>query len=351
MRILDTTLRDGSYVINFQFSAQDTKDLASELDAAGIDLIEIGHGVGIGGSVKGHGLSRETDRTYMQAAAQSIKRAKWGMFAIPGICELADLDSAAAEGMGFIRIGVSVDKVMTARPFIEKAKSLGMLAAVNFMKSYVKPPEEFAQRAKDAAEFGADLVYVVDSAGSMTPQMVRDYVQATKAATNVSLGFHGHNNLGLAMANALEALSLGCDVIDCSLQGMGRSAGNTMTEHFVGLLDRLEIKHSYDFFRLLDAAENLVRPRLEVVGHDTVDLICGYAGFHSSYMNVIRDAALSHDVDPRKLIVAVCSRSQADAPKDIVDELAAKIASEDKKRGYRHRFPLRQYFGHEQDNL
>jgi 4-hydroxy-2-oxovalerate aldolase len=351
MLLLDTTLRDGSYVINFQFSADDTANIASELDASGVDLIEVGHGVGLGASETGQGQARESDVTYMRAAAGAVKRAKWGMFCIPGIASLDDIARCADHGMGFIRIGVSVDRVAAAEPFVRKAKAAGMNVATNFMKSYTRPPAVFAQTAKVAASFGTDYVYVVDSAGNMTPDRVRAYVQATKSATDISLGFHAHNNLGLANANALIALELGCDLIDASLQGMGRCTGNTVTEQFVALLTQTGRSHQYDLFRLMDTSERQVRPRLTQVGHDTVDLICGYAGFHSSYMHTIRDAALDYDVDPRRLIIEVCRETQELPPTELVRSRAQAIAAADKKRGYRHQFPLRSYFGHEQDDL
>jgi 4-hydroxy-2-oxovalerate aldolase len=351
MLLLDTTLRDGSYVINFQFSADDTANIAAELDASGVDLIEVGHGVGLGASEAGQGQARESDVTYMRAAAAAIKRSKWGMFCIPGIASLDDIARCADHGMGFIRIGVSVDRVDAAEPFVRKAKVAGMSVATNFMKSYTRPPAVFAQTAKVAASFGTDYVYVVDSAGNMTPDRVRAYVEATKSATDISLGFHAHNNLGLANANALMALELGCDLIDASLQGMGRCTGNTVTEQFVALLAQAGQPHNYDLFRLMDASERYVRPRLTQIGHDTVDLICGYAGFHSSYMHLIREAALAHDVDPRRLIIEVCRETQELPPVDLVNGKAIAIAAANQKRGYRHQFPLRSYFGHEQDDI
>lgn len=349
MQLLDTTLRDGSYVINFQFSADDTSQVASELDQAGIDLIEVGHGVGMGASEKGHGCARETDIAYMKAASSAVRRAKWGMFCIPGIARLEHLDAAADHGMGFVRVGVSVDHVEQAQPFIAKAKRLGLYVATNFMKSYTRPPEVLADSARQAAEMGADVVYVVDSAGNMTPSEIRSYVEAVRSVSDVPIGVHAHNNLGLANANALEALRLGCAIVDVSLQGMGRCTGNTVTEEFVAILDRLGHRHGYDLFRLMDAAETQIRPRLSSVGHDTVDLVCGLAGFHSSYMAVIRDACLAHDVDPRRLIMEVCRATKADAPRQLVEEKARAIAAEDRRNGYRHRFPLHHYFGHEQD--
>ncbi|WP_269583969.1 4-hydroxy-2-oxovalerate aldolase [Roseibium sp. Sym1] len=351
MKLLDTTLRDGSYVINFQFSADDTRQIAGELDKAKVEFIEVGHGVGLGASRKGEGVARETDETYMKAAADVVTNGSWGMFCIPGIAEMSDLESAIDHDMGFVRVGVSIDRVAAAEPFVARAKEAGLFVAVNFMKSYTRPPAEFAQACATAGAFGADIAYLVDSAGNMLPQTIEDYVNETKNVTDVALGFHGHNNLGLANANALKAMELGVEVIDSSLQGMGRCTGNTITEHFVAILDRSGYKHNFDLFRLMDTSELLVRPFLTQVGLDSVDLACGLAGFHSSYMSVIRDACITHNVDPRALIMDLCEETRDVAPVDLVDELARKISAKNTENNYRHRFPLRQYFGHEQDIL
>jgi 4-hydroxy-2-oxovalerate aldolase len=219
------------------------------------------------------------------------------------------------------------------------------------MKSYVKPPTEFATVAREAASTGVDIIYVVDSAGNMTPDDARDYVRATRDVIDTQLGFHAHNNLGLANANAIAAIEAGCSVIDASLQGMGRCTGNTITEQFVAIARRKKWKTDYDLFALMDASDALVRPRLSQVGHDSVDLICGFAGFHSSYMDVIRDTAIKYDIDPRQLIIDVCEESRSEAPVALVDSIGSRLAETDRVSGYRHRFPLRHYFGHEQSAL
>lgn len=348
MKILDTTLRDGSYVINFGFTAGQTADIGRALDRAGIDLIEVGHGVGLNASNSGQGQAAETDEAYMAAAAGAVTHAAWGMFAIPGICDLSHLDACIDHQMGFLRFGVSIDAYDKVFPFIEKAKDANILACVNFMKSYTREPIMFEKAARDVVAAGADYVYVVDSAGNMTPRRVRQYCERIG---DLPFGFHAHNNLGLAVANALEAEACGAEVIDCSLQGMGRCTGNTMTEHFVALMQRDGKLGQMDLMALLDAAEEKVRPLLSQVGHDSVDLVCGYSGFHSSYMDVIRRFAIEYDVDPRLLIMDLCQQTQSEAPEDLVRQVAQDLRKASDARGYRHRFPLSQYFGHEQEIL
>jgi len=348
MKILDTTLRDGSYVNKFGFTAAQTSDIAADLDRAGIDLIEVGHGVGLNASNMNQGVAAETDEVYMDAAATAARQSKWGMFAIPGICDLSHLDACEDYKMDFLRFGVSIDAYEKVFPFIEKAKNAGIMACVNFMKSYSREPIVFEKAARDVMAAGADYVYVVDSAGNMTPARVRQYCERIG---DLAFGFHAHNNLGLAVANALEAEGCGAHVIDCSMQGMGRCTGNTMTEHFVAVMQRAGKLSHIDLLTLLDTAEERVRPLLSQVGHDSVDLICGYSGFHSSYMDVIRKFAIEYDVDPRLLIVEVCKEDQSEAPEVLVREKARALRATSDASGFRHRFPLNQYFGHEQEDL
>src|SRR2546430_4091908 len=176
LQILECTLRDGSYVIDFQFTMRDTALIAAALENAGFNLIEIGHGVGMNASRAGKGVAAATDEEYMQVAATTLRRAKWGMFFIPGIGRHEDLDLAAAYKMDFVRIGTNATEVENARDYIEHAKKLGMHVSANLMKSYVLPPKELAAQAKLSEKFGADMICLVDSAGCMLPDDIQNYM-------------------------------------------------------------------------------------------------------------------------------------------------------------------------------
>ena len=178
---LECTLRDGGYVIDFQFTEADTETIGGALDQAGFPYIEVGHNIGLGASEQGLHVAAASDLQYMQAPARSIKQGKWGMFCIPAIATLDHVRLAADQGMNFIRIGTDVTKVDSPAPFITLARERGIEGFSNFMKSYVLTPDEFSRVAARAAEHGAEMVYLVDSAGGMLPTEVRDYIQATKA--------------------------------------------------------------------------------------------------------------------------------------------------------------------------
>ena len=326
MQLLDCTLRDGSYVIHFQFSAAHTRTLVQALEGAGIPYIEVGHGIGLGASEKGLGTAKETDETYLKVTAETAKTSKWGMFCIPGIAGLQHIDLAADYGMPLIRIGTKLEDFQSIQPFVEKAKAKGMMVCCNFMKSYVCEPEQFAEYAEKATKFGADLIYIVDSAGGMLPHEVANYADAVKQrCPEVRLGFHGHNNLGLGVANSLAAYKAGVEIVDTSFQGFGRGGGNTPTEQLLCALLRQGETLGLDPIELMSIGEQHILPLISHKGLDSIDLTCGLALFHSSYLNKIHDKASLHGLDPRALILAVSEQDKINAPDALVEQCAQQL--------------------------
>lgn len=345
--ILDTTLRDGSYVINFQFTAADTAIISAELEQLGFPMIEVGHGIGMGASEAGKGQAAETDEAYMRAAAESVKSAQWGMFCIPGIARVDHIDLAAEYGMDFVRVGTDVADAALAEPFIARAKHHGMAVYANFMKSYALEPEVFAEKAALAQRFGAEAVYIVDSAGGMLPEDLKRYMGAIQDACDVKIGFHGHNNLDLAVANSMLAIELGAAIIDTSLQGLGRSAGNTPTEILLMALQRRGIRLGIEPLAVMDVSAKYVKPLVQRQGYDSIDIVSGYAQFHSSYMGIIREYSSKYRVDPRRLILALCAVDKVNAPRDLLDAIARRL-SEESEEVFTARFHLERYHGAEQ---
>jgi 4-hydroxy 2-oxovalerate aldolase len=337
---LDCTLRDGSYVVDFDFTAQDTTNMVARLRELGFPYIEVGHGIGLGASRKGMGVAAASDEEYMAAASEGVGHgSKWGMFCIPGVARLQDVDGAAAFKMGFIRIGCEVANVEEAKPFIERARHHGIYVFSNLMKSYAASPNEFAKQAAKCVEYGAQCVYIVDSAGGMFPGDIGAYANAVRdVCPDVRLGFHGHNNLGLGVANALHAADVGCDVIDVSLQGLGRSGGNVPSEQFIcALIAYGEGEHSdgtwvahydvpYDPVAIMQAGDDLVRQYVQPIS--SLDVTAGLGQFHSSYMPRILSVAKAKRVDPRRLILAVSARDKLNAPIALIEECAAALEGE-----------------------
>jgi 4-hydroxy 2-oxovalerate aldolase len=342
--ILDCTLRDGSYVIDFGFTADDTSRFVVRLKGLGFPYIEVGHGIGLGASRRGMGVAAATDEEYMEAASYHVRDPlNWGMFAIPGSASLDDIDLAAKYEMGFIRIGCEVAAVETAKPFIERARHHGIYVFSNLMKSYAAPVEEFVAAALKCVEYGAQCVYIVDSAGGMLPGNVLMYVQALRdAAPGTKIGFHGHNNLGLGVANALLCAEMGIDVLDVSLQGLGRSGGNVPAEQLICALTQGHYDVPYDPVAVMQAGDDLVRQYVQPIS--SLDVTAGLGQFHSSYMPRILSVAKAKRVDPRRLILEVSRRDKLNAPMALIEECAAALEGEQPPSA----LVTKTYFGQEQ---
>lgn len=330
--ILDCTLRDGSYAIDYQFTAQDTAIIAAGLEQAGFEFIEIGHGFGLNASNSGKGTAAASDEEYLEAASQALKKAKFGMFFIPGIGRKEDLELAAQYGADFVRIGTNITEVDTSDEYVKLAKKLGMTVSSNLMKSYALPPKDFLKQAKKVEKYGADIVSVVDSAGGMLPQDVKEYVSILRDNISIPIGYHGHNNLMLAVSNTLEAISAGATVVDASLQGMGRSAGNTQTEILVLLLERLGYFTGIDIYRTMNLAEKIVKPLMRIkTGIDSISATAGYAQFHSSFLTTVYKAAQKFHVDPRELMIKVSEIDRVNVSEELAEAIGKEIEKEKKE--------------------
>ncbi|MBS3124363.1 4-hydroxy-2-oxovalerate aldolase [Candidatus Woesearchaeota archaeon] len=349
VKILETTLRDGSYAVNFSFTSADTAAICKELEEVGFEFIEIGHGVGLNASNTGHGQAAQTDEEYMIAAKNSLKKAKYGMFCIPGIARIEDIDLAAKHQMGFIRIGTNVTEVEQSEPFIKKAKSYGMFVAANYMKSYGLPPEQFAQKVKLSEKYGADMVYIVDSAGGMLPEDLKKYYEEIRKISTIPVGFHGHDNLSLAVSNSLLAADIGINFIDSSLQGLGRSAGNASTEILVAALLKKRYNIPINFLELLKIGQKYIQPLIVNKGILPLDIISGYADFHSSYMHHIQKYSAKYNVSPEILIIEQCKLDKINLDEKELENVAKKIKSEEDI--YLSQYRFNRYIGHEQDKL
>lgn len=324
-KIMDVTLRDGSYAINFQFSTADVQIIGKELDELGYDYVEIGHGMGLDANSPQNGIALNTDWEYLHAAQGAIKKAKYGMFCIPGIAKLDSIKKAAEYGMKFIRIGTNVDKVEESEEYIKVAKKCGMEVMANYMKSYAMSPEDFAKQVIKSESYGADAVYLVDSAGSMLPSDIEEYYNVIRKVSNIKLGFHGHDNLGLALSNSLFAEKLGFELIDTSLQGMGRSAGNASTELFTICSMKNGMERTCDYKHLLMFSQRVISPFIRNKGINAIDTICGVAGFHTSYLKEIHKVAAMYSVNPLELIEEYCKVDKLNMDTGKLVEIAKRL--------------------------
>lgn len=343
--LMDVTLRDGSYAINFQFSEYETEKIGRELDKAGVQYIEVGHGMGLNASSAKNGTAFCTDEEYLKAAQLGITNAKYGMFCIPGISEVEDLDKLVQFGASFVRIGTNIDDVHKSEPFIRRAKKLGLEVMANYMKSYTASPYEFAEMVKLSEEYGADVVYIVDSAGSMSHCEIEQYYDAIRSVSKIKIGFHGHDNLGLGVANSLFAYNKGFDFIDTSIMGMGRSAGNAATELIVANIIRRYNDNRYDLKKILSCGEKYVR-NLWRHGLSSLDVYCGLAEFHTSYMKYIHKISTKYRVNPLDLIMAYSNYDKVNMDEKKLEEIAQTLVKDEEL--IMTEFGFNEYIGNEQ---
>ncbi len=323
--LLDCTLRDGSYALNHQFTVADTARICAALEGAGLRMIEVGHGVGLGASGPRHGFAAETDEAYLRAAAGALKQAKYGAFFIPGIGTMAHLDMARQCGMGFVRVGTNITQYKDAKDYIIHAKNLGFEVSYNAMKSYVVTPRDFLTCVRDTVAWGADAVFLVDSAGGMLPGEVSQYIRLMRDNLEVQVGFHGHNNLMMASANNLAALAEGATVLDTTLQGIGRGSGNAPTEVMTALCEKMGYHTGIDLWKTLEAGEKLVRPLMNGGGITSLEVAIGLACFHSSYLDRIYRVTQRIPVDPKLLIIEVSKIDKVNPSEELMERVAMSI--------------------------
>jgi 4-hydroxy-2-oxovalerate aldolase len=309
INIVENTLRDGSYVIDFQFDKHQTSNITKRLSELGFNLIEVGHGLGLGAwNNPKAGLSKENDAGYISAAVEAAPNAKIGVFFIPGIGTLDDMDKAIDLGIKFIRIGSNVDTYKNTLKFVEYAKKRGLFIAVNLMKSYGVKSYEFTKIVKYIDTWGiADVVYLVDSAGCMLPEEVYEYIARTREMVATPIGFHGHNNMSLAIANTLKAVEAGATYIDTCIRGMGRSAGNAQTEIIIYILQKMGLTSiDTELYKFYDFANKYIVPIMPYAqGLSDEEIHIGISKFHSSYTPTLEKISKKTGVDELRLMKMV----------------------------------------------
>lgn len=328
--IIDVTLRDGSNAVDFQFSKEETGAIVANLSKAGIEWIELGHGYGLHASEVSGKVAKETDEAYITAARAAAKDAKLGCFFSLGIGRNEDLYAAREWGLDFIRIGPNacMEDVELSIPYIKEAKKAGLIVHCCMRKAYAAAPDDFARQSAILEQEGCDHIIIMDSAGNMLPNQVKEYVYACKDAlrgnSRIKIGFHGHDNLGLANANSLAAIEAGADSIDACLKGLGRSAGNANTEYMVAILERIGLAR-YDLYQIMDTADQYIGTRAAET-LESIALVYGFAGFHSAFAATMRAAAQKYGIDPRVLVVQSCKADKINPSKELFETLAAQIA-------------------------
>lgn len=325
--LVDTTLRDGMSSVSHQFTTDNVAAIAAGLDRAGVPTIEVAHGIGLGASSIQYGQAAATDPEYIRAAVGAVEHADIAALYVPGIATLTELQGAIDAGIRTVRVAVHCTEADCAQQPVEWAKSKGLTVMCFLMMSHKLEPEPLAEQAAKLDSYGADVVYVVDSAGAMVPQQAGARVAALRSAINAHIGFHAHNNLGVGIANALTAAENGATYIDGSLRGLGASAGNAQTEVLAAAFERAGWRTNVDLFGLIDTAEHVVAPLMkEAQIVDETALVLGYAGVYSTFFHPTKRAAKKFGLPTRDILLELGRRGVIGGQEDMIIDVASELA-------------------------
>lgn len=319
-------MRDGSHAVKHSFTQEQAASIAGGLDLSGVSMIELSHGDGLGGSSYTYGFSGTNEFDLLKAAAKQVKNAKLTVLLLPGIGTIEDLKRAYECGAQAVRVATHVTEGDVSAQHIAAAKSMGMMAVGFLMMVHMAPPERIAEEARKMESYGADYINLADSAGYLSPEGVCERIDAVRGAVQIPVGFHAHNNLGMAVANSLAAVKAGATYIDGTLRGLGAGAGNTQIEVMAGVLQREGYDTGLDFYGLMDHAQSVVEPlmlRPQVV--DNGSMMLGYTGVYSSFLLHVYDAARKYSLEPRDILVELGNRKMVGGQEDMIIDIAYQL--------------------------
>jgi 4-hydroxy 2-oxovalerate aldolase len=328
--LVDSSLRDGMHSVGHAFTPAQVAAVAAGLERAGVDVIEVSHGDGVGGSSIQYGRSAHPDEALIEAAAGAVRRARIAALLLPGIGTLRRLQGAQALGASVARVATHCTEADIAEQHIGWAAEHGMLAVGFLMMSHMLAPPVLAQQARLMASYGARVVYVVDSAGALVPASAAARVAALRDAldADTEVGFHAHNNLGCGVGNALAAVEAGATWLDGSLRGLGAGAGNAQLEVLAAALERSGHTTGAELFALMDVAEDVVAPlmpRPQIIDRSALSI--GYAGVYSSFLLHAERAGAKFGVEPRAVLMELGRRRIVGGQEDMIIDAAAELAA------------------------
>ncbi|SFQ63412.1 4-hydroxy-2-oxovalerate/4-hydroxy-2-oxohexanoate aldolase [Halopseudomonas formosensis] len=324
----DMTLRDGMHPKRHQISLEQMQSIAQGLDAAGIPLIEVTHGDGLGGSSVNYGFPAHTDEEYLSAVVPLMKNARVSALLLPGIGTIDHLKMAREIGVNTIRVATHCTEADVSEQHINLARKLEMDTVGFLMMAHMNSPEGLAEQARLMESYGANCVYITDSAGYMLPHDVSARISAVRAALRpeTEIGFHGHHNLAMGVANSIAAIECGATRIDAAAAGLGAGAGNTPMEILVAVCARMGIETGVDVFGIQDVADDLVVPIMDFpIRSDKDALTMGYGGVYGSFLLFAKRAEKKYGVPAREILVEMGRRGMVGGQEDMIEDTALTL--------------------------
>jgi 4-hydroxy 2-oxovalerate aldolase len=331
VRVTDTSLRDGSHAKRHQFTEQNVRDIVRALDDAGMPVIEVTHGDGLGGSSYNYGHSLVDERVLMKAAVDEARHAKIAALMLPGLGTKDDIKACHDLGVSIVRVATHCTEADISEQHFALAREIGLETAGFLMMAHTVSPDVLAAQARIMADAGCQCVYVVDSAGAMILEDASDRVAAVVAelGEDAQVGFHGHENLSLSLGNTILAIRAGAVQVDGSTRRFGAGSGNTSCEALAAVTERLGIKTGLDVLKMIDAAEDVVRPVMEdECVLDRMSLIMGYAGVYSSFLKHAYRAADRYQVSGADILMECGRRKLVGGQEDQIIQIAAELAAD-----------------------
>lgn len=326
IEIVDVTLRDGSHSMKHAFTIEQVRATARGLDRAGIRYFEVSHGDGLGGSSLQYGFFKVDELKLIEAASEACEKAQVSVLLLPGIGTKNDLQEAVKVGAKMLRVATHVTEADIASQHIAMGRELGLKTIGFLMMAHMAPTKTIVEQAKLFESYGAEVVYVTDSAEAMLPDEVTEKITALKSELSIEVGFHAHNNLSMALANTIAAIKAGAIYVDGSLRALGAGAGNTQIEVMVAVLEKMGIRTGVDLYKIIDVANQVVAPFMPKPQEiDGSSLILGSAGVYSSFLLHAREASRQFGMDERDLLLEMGRLKTVGGQEDYIYEVAARL--------------------------
>jgi 4-hydroxy 2-oxovalerate aldolase len=325
--INDPTLRDGNHAVRHQLSKEQVAIYAQAAEDAGVHIVEVGHGNGIGASSMLVGLAKETDTVLLETARAYLKKSKLGVHVIPGFATIdRDIRSAIDVGVDVFRIASHCTEANITQKHIEFCRKHDKEVYGVLMMSHMASVEVLVEEALKMQSYGAEGIIIMDSSGHYLPRDVKERISALKEVLKIYVGFHGHNNMGMAVANSLVAVECGAVILDGCARGFGAGAGNTQLEVMIAVLEREGYETGVDLYKILDAAdiaEKEIIPTVPTIS--STSIVSGMAGVFSGFLKSVNKVAEEYKVDPRDVFFKLGERKVVAGQEDMILEIALEL--------------------------